>query len=744
MKNLFGRKRVLLMLSLTLLLSAFGSMTAFGAPKEGDEVSFQILFTSDIHGSMTNYNYATGKETKTSFSQVATLIDREKAAFPGRTFIIDNGDTIQGNGTSFFINNDSYKPYPIIKAMQEVGYEIAGMGNHEFNFGIEALNKAYEGFSGDKICGNVLTEDGSLMKGFSSYSIKTLDNGLRIAFIGAVTPNIDLWDSANLKKAGLHTISASESIRKSIDELKKNNLADVFVAVTHMGDTGEYGREGSGAVDVAAKNPELAVILGAHYHTIVGTADKQVVLADNVKFVENKNAGGSLGKVLITATYTNGQWVLKNKNASDDTASVKTDVIPVTEDIALNAKVEASIKTADQAARSYITQTVIGKLEGGPLVPAAEINGTYEGYLQDTPLIDLINNVMLHFTDADIAGTAPLDMNANHNVGDITIGGVVQIYKYDNNTLYKLSMTGEQVKKWMEWSHSYFGSTINGVFNNNLPAVNLDTDLTIPTGTMQGYNQDQFSGIQYEVDLTKPVGKRIHILSMADGTPFDLKKEYVVAANNYRSSTQLLTTSPTGVFKPGEATAKLIAADLQSASGSTSMMDLIIDYIKAQPNGTIKNTCDHNWKFINLNWDKDLRAKAIEYINSGDIITDFKVPVTKAQVMEIMAKKGDTLPVPATATPDTKKEEAAKPETKPAPEKEEKSPAVTSPQKTTKEVSVQTSNKYTVKSGDTLSGIAKNTLNDASLWRKIYELNKGSIKNPDLIYPGQKIIIPFN
>lgn len=689
-----------------MLFTSFGSIAyAAESPKEGDQVTFQILFTSDVHGSMTSYNYATGKSTVGSFSQVASLIEQQKAAFNGRTFLLDNGDTIQGNGTSFFINNNDYKPFPLVKAMQETGYEMMGMGNHEFNFGIDALYKAYEGFTGAKICGNVLKSDGSLMDGFSAYSIKTLDNGLRVAFIGAVTPNIDLWDTSNLKKAGLHTISASDSIRKSIDELKQKNLADVFVAVTHMGDTGEYGREGSGAVDVAKKNPELAVILGAHYHTIVGTADKQVVLSNNVKFIENKNAGGSLGKVLITATYENGKWVLKNKTAADATAGVKTDVIAVTKDTPLNAKVESSIQKADQAARNYITQTVIGKLTGGPLVPEPAIKGTYEGYLGDTPLADLINNVMFYYTKADISGTAPLDANANHAPGQITIGGVVQIYKYDNNTLYKLGMTGEQVKKWMEWSYSYYGSTINGVFNNNLPAVNTKTDLTIPTGTMQGYNQDQFSGIRYEVDLTKPVGQRIRILSMADGTAFNMKKEYVVAANNYRSSTQLLATSPTGVFKPGEKTARLIASDLQAPNGSTSMMDLIIDYISKQPNKTITNTCDHNWKFVNLNWDNALRAKAIQYINSGEIVTDFKVPVTKAQVLKIMAQKGEK--VTASASSDT-----------------------------------TGSGTYVVKVGDTLSKIAKDLLNDATQWKKIYDLNKDTVKNPNLIYPGQKLVVP--
>lgn len=632
------RRRTVISGALALFLTlALFALSAFAAPKEGTVSSFQILFTSDLHGSLTNFNYATGKETVGGFSKLATLIKQEKAAFDGPTYVIDNGDTIQGNGTSLFIN-EKYKPFPMISAFNAAGYDAVSLGNHEFNFGLQSLYGAYTGFKGAKLNANVTDAKGQYLRGFKPYVIFTAPEGLRVAVIGLVTPNIELWDAGNMKKDGTKAESASMAARKVIDDLKKKKLADIFVAAAHMGETGEYGREGSGAIDVAAVNPELAVILGAHYHTIRGTRDNQVVLADTgIKFVENKNAGASLGKVIITATYEGGEWTLKNKSGSYEDSGVRTDVIAVTKDTPADPDAEAAIAAADKAARDYINNTVVGRLEGGPLVPEPEIAGTYEGYLRDTPLSDLVNNVMLHFSGADIAGTAPLDTNANHQPGEITVGGVVQIYKYDNNTLYKLSMTGAQLVKWMEWSYSYFGSTVNGQPDHSKPAVNPETDLTIPFGTMQGYNQDQFAGIIYEVDLTKPVGERIHVISMANGEPFGMEKEYTVAANDYRSSTQLLHNSDSGVFKPGEKTAVLLAQDIQAEGGLTSMLDLIIEYIRMQPGQTIYNTCDNNWRFINLNWDPQLRKEAVEAINNGLITTDFKTPVTREQVEALKA-----------------------------------------------------------------------------------------------------------
>lgn len=726
MKKLLKKSITASFISLSLFATALSMTTSVyakdqNAVKEGDTSAVQILMTSDLHGTFTNYNYATGQELEGSFAQVATVINEERSNFDGKTIVIDNGDTIQGNGTSMFINNDDYSPFPVIKAMNAIGYDAINLGNHEFNFGVDAMQKAYNGFNGDKLCANVLDKDNKLMEGFAPYAIYTTDEGLRVAVIGTVSPNIDRWDTSNLETAGLHAISASKATRDAIDYLEKNDLADVYVSAAHMDETSEYGVEGSGALDVAKANPDLAVILGAHGHTTRGTSDKQDVLDGKVKFIENKNAGSTLAKVTIDAVYKNGEWVIEDKTSDFKTSDVKTEIITINKDVPANEEVLEITKDADAEARNYITKTVIGKLEGGSLVPDAEIKGTSELYLQDTALIDLINNVMLHYSGADIAGTAPLDAKANAVPGDITIGNVVQIYKYDNNTLYNLEMTGEQVKKWMEWSYKYYGSTVDGKVDHTKPAVNYDTDLTIPYGTTRGYNFDQFSGIDYKVDLTKPVGERITIVSMSDGTDFDMNKVYKVAANNYRSSTQLLVNNEDGVFKPGEETAKLLEADIQNEAGLTSMMDLIISYIQSKPDATITNDVDNNWEFINVAWDEDARKKAIELINNDTIKTDFLTPVTKDMVANVDNKDEVIELVPL---------EPTKPET-----------VVTVPTRVEPTVSQKTEI-YIVKSGDTLSSISYMYYKNANRWQEIYDANRDTISNPNMIYIGQKVNIP--
>jgi 2',3'-cyclic-nucleotide 2'-phosphodiesterase/3'-nucleotidase len=399
-----------------------------------------------------------------------------------------------------------------------------------------------------------------------------------------------------------------------------------------MGDESQYDRSGSGAEEIAKLCPELAVILGGHFHIATGAKDAQEVLAGKVKFVENDDLGASVGQVLITASYEDGDWIVPNKTADYATSGVKTDVLPLGENAPVDEAVAAVLTPAHEAMIDYTENTIIGRLEGGPLVPEPAIAGTYEAYLQDTPLIDLVHNVMLHYTGADIAATAPMSATANMQPGDITIASLVNIYRYDNNTLYTLSMTGKQILQWMEWSYAYFGSTIDGATDYSLPAVDPQTDLTIPYGTMAGYNFDQFAGILYTVDLTKPAGERIAITSLANGAAFDPHAHYTVAVNNHRATSQLLTTSPTGIFRTGDETATLLSDSIQNNKGSSSMIDLIRDYIEEQPGGVIRNTCDTNWSILPIPWDEDLRAEAIRLINEGVIETDFMTPVTGEDV----------------------------------------------------------------------------------------------------------------
>jgi 2',3'-cyclic-nucleotide 2'-phosphodiesterase (5'-nucleotidase family) len=586
-------------------------------PKEGETCTFQILFTSDVHNAFRDYNYFTGVSThKTGMSMIAPLMRREKEGFCGTTFIADIGDIVQGNGAYSIIGNEQFKPHPMLAAYDALGYDMVAIGNHEFNYGIPALLAAFEGYRGDKLCGNIFDREGNLLEGFEAYTIKTLPVGLRIAFIGVVSPNVDKWDAAKFKSAEYTSESAAAAVRRTIDKLKNENSADVFIVLGHMHIKNELDRDGSGAEDVVAMNPEIDVFLGAHFHLAIGAKDNQHIIHGKVKFAENKSMLATYGKALITATYENGKWSVKNKIGTYDESDVKTDIIEIISD--------AEIDKITEAAHAHIIEFMrkpIGTLSGGSLVPASEIKGTHEVILRPAPLVDFLATVIGDYSNADIVSVSVNDYSVNCYEGTITLGDISRMYIYDNNTIYTVKITGEQLLQWMEWSYAFFDT------------VNIETDLTVAYGNEKKvYLHDKFCGVDYETDLTKKVGERIKILKMSDGSDFDPLKIYTVAATNYRATTNLLINTKDGIFKHGTACGQLAEMDIKSPRGKTNVLEWIAEYIESQNDKTIYNACKQNWQLVNLNWDAALRAKAIDLINSNGIAYEHKIVVKKTDV----------------------------------------------------------------------------------------------------------------
>ena len=180
---------------------------------------------------------------------------------------------------------------------------------------------------------------------------------------------------------------------------------------------------------------------------------------------------------------------------------------------------------------------MIGKLEGGILAPENEIAEIPTAQIQDTALMDLIQEVQMYYTDADVSAAALFIMDANLHEGDIRKCDTAQVYKY-NNTLYKLQMTGAQLKKYMKWTVSYYNTYKPG-------------DLTISfSEDMRAYNYDMFQGINYKINISNEVGNRIENLTWPDGTPVEDDDTFTIAVNNYRANSQLFTVGE--VFQEGD------------------------------------------------------------------------------------------------------------------------------------------------------------------------------------------------
>ncbi|MBU3127094.1 5'-nucleotidase C-terminal domain-containing protein [Clostridium tagluense] len=578
--NFRGKKLTSWLLTLMMVFTLVQPVNVFGA--ESKEINLQILATSDMHGRFLPYDYAiNAPDTSGSMAQLQTIVKELKKANPN-TILVDNGDSIQDNSSSLF-NNDAI--HPMVLAMNEMGYDTWSMGNHEFNYGIPTLQKISSKFTGTVLCGNVFDKAGKSIG--KPYKIIEKD-GVKIAIIGMVTPHITKWDGPNL--VGYTVTNPVVETRKAVDELK--GKVDVMIATMHAGENAEYGN-GDSARELAKACPELTAIVAGHAHSSIPG-----VKEGNVIITEPKNGASQLSKIDVKLT--------KNAAGKYSVVDAKSDLVYVTPKGG-----KAVIADADLSAKlqSYSTKAiadanvVIGELKGGDLVPASEIKGIPTAQVKDTAMIDLINKVQMFYTKADVAAAASFSTTANIKEGKIIKAGTASIYKFDN-TLVTLKVTGAQLKKYMEWSASYYNTFKSG-------------DLTVSFNEkIRDYNYDMFSGVKYDVDVSKEAGKRIVNLTKTDGTQIKDTDVLKLAVNNYRASTTLLNEE-SGLFK-GEGV-EIVYDSFKAMGDDGRIRDLIRKYIIEEKKGVITPELDNNWKIIGNGMDATKATFAAKLINNGKL-----------------------------------------------------------------------------------------------------------------------------
>ena len=542
---------------------------------EKETMDLQILATSDLHGKFNPWDYALNEESKSgSMAQVASAV---KELRTDNTILVDAGDTIQDNSADLFFDEEIH---PMSLAMNEIGYEVWVTGNHEYNFGGDVLKKVISQQKAKVLTGNVKDPEGKPLA--DSYTIIE-KGGAKIGIIGMVTPNITRWDSANLE--GWTVTDPVEETRKIIDEIK--DQTDVLIAVMHMGMNNEYEVKNSGAEDLANACPELDLIVASHEHRLIEGEEVNGVLV-----VMNKNSAATMAKVDLTLEkQEDGSWeVAERTSESLDMSAYEPD-----------KELMEKLAPYDERAKEDAA-VVIGKLEGGSLAPENEIAEIPTAQIQDTALIDLINEVQMYYTGADVSAAALFNMNANLKEGEIRKCDTALVYKYAN-TLYKLEMTGAQLKKYMEWTASYYNTWKPG-------------DLTISFNPeIRAYQYDMFAGVNYDINVANEPGSRIENLTWPDGKPVKDEDVCTIAVNNYRASSQLL--SPGEVFDEGEELPKLLEIDVRGDVGG--VRELIGLYINEVKGGVITPVVDNNWKIVGNDWDASKHEEAVKLLKEGKL-----------------------------------------------------------------------------------------------------------------------------
>jgi len=156
--------------------------------------------------------------------------------------------------------------------------------------------------------------------------------------------------------------------------------------------------------------------------------------------------------------------------------------------------------------------------------------------------VDLIHAIQLDLTGADVSFSAPLSYNAKIEKGTVYVKDMFDLYRYEN-LLYTMSLSGQEIKDYLEYSYGNWFNQMKDMGDDLLRFKHDDNGnikyserSNSPEIDERYYNFESAAGIDYVVDVTKPVSSRVTIKKFSNGSPFDLGANYNAAVNSYRGN----------------------------------------------------------------------------------------------------------------------------------------------------------------------------------------------------------------
>ncbi|GAA4963432.1 bifunctional metallophosphatase/5'-nucleotidase [Actinoplanes utahensis] len=495
-----------------------------------------VLGTSDTHGNVYNWDYYKDAEYDDSahndigVAKLAALVNRLRAEATGPVLVLDAGDTIQGTPLATYYAKQepitsTGEKHPMARAMNVLHYDAVTLGNHEFNYGLPLLNLWIRQLGFPALAANAISVKTG-KPAFTPYVIKKVSVGrhapaLRVGILGLTNPGSAIWDKANVE-GRIEFTDMIAAAAKWVPIMRARG-ADIVLISAHGGDSGtsSYGPElpnENPTALIAEQVPGIDAILFGHAHREVPqrfvtnqATGEQVLLSEPSKW------GQRLTRMDFDITRVKGRWKITGKAA----ASLNTNTVEA------DPKVLAVVRKQHEKTVAYVNQVVAAS--------TVELSAAASRY-RDTPILDYINKVQTDTVTAALAGSeyaalpvlsiaAPFSRTAVFPRGDVKIKDVAGLYIYDN-TLEAVVLTGAEVKAYLEHSARYFVTHAAG--------APVDPE-TISDPAVPDYNYDVFSGVDYDIDISKPVGSRITRLQI-DGADVAADARFVVAVNNYRRS----------------------------------------------------------------------------------------------------------------------------------------------------------------------------------------------------------------
>ncbi|WP_044895981.1 bifunctional metallophosphatase/5'-nucleotidase [Bacillus alveayuensis] len=519
-----------------------------------EQMKITIIETSDLHGHVFPHAYSNNEPKRYGMAFIANYLKTLRKQ-EDNVLVIDNGDNFQGTPlTLHYVKKLQHLANPIVLLFNELNYDATVIGNHEFNYGQNLLQKAIQESSFPWLSCNIVKK-GTNEPAFGTPYIVKRFHDLKIVVLGATTHYIPYWeDPFHIK--GLQFLDAFQSIKAWVKKIRDIENPDLFIVAYHGGiecdlTTGKPTEEQTGenqAYQIAKKIKGIDILLTGHQHRLVSGR------VNGVAIIQPGANGRAVGKITVEFRKDNGKWRM-------------VDIKPVIDDIEKyggDKEILKMVQLYEEETQDWLDQP-IGQVEGD-----MRIKDPFFVRAKEHPFIEFVNRVQMEAANAPISCTALFSNEAKGFGKEITVRDVVANYIYPN-TLKVIELTGLDIKNALERSASYF-TVENG---------ELKVHPSFIEPKPQHFNYDMWEGIDYVLDIQKPVGERVTKLEH-NGVPLNFKKKYDVVMNNYRASGGGEYT----MFK-GKKVIKEIQVD---------MVELMIQYILSRR--VIQSTCNHNWKVI--------------------------------------------------------------------------------------------------------------------------------------------------
>lgn len=496
------------------MLALVGSVWALGAHGAAKkEVVLNIIETSDVHGSYFPYNFITRKPQNGSLARLSSLVNERRSQYKDAFMLVDNGDILQGQPIAYYYNYIDTKTEHVCASMLNyLRYDLGNMGNHDVEPGHAVYDRWVSQCKFPVLGANII--DTRTNKSYlPPYKVLERE-GVKVAVLGMITPAIPSWLPEQLW-SGLRFDDMETTARYWVKIIKEKENPDIIIGLFHAGPEGnQLGDAIENGSEIVARNvPGFDVVFMGHDHQ---RHCRKVVNAagDSVLITGPSNAARCVSDVMIKVVKKNGKLVKKEVSGQ----ITELDAYPVDQAF-MKTFAPQYVATIDFVSRK------IGRM--------SSTISSKDAFFGPSAFIDLLHQLQMDLTGAEISFCAPLSPTAEIKEGDIYVSDMFNLYRYEN-MLYTMKLSGKEIKGFLEMSYALWTNQMKSASDHLL----LLDDSKSGFGRFKNptFNFDSAAGIIYTVDVTKPEGSRVDIKSMADGTPFQMDKVYKVAVNSYRGN----------------------------------------------------------------------------------------------------------------------------------------------------------------------------------------------------------------